>query len=139
MAGNFKIIHLGMGYPVGTVVPSHVFASNADAHLKIGSIRRTNEPSSISSVLDGAIPDNTKREEWLEIEIRKIEAARHNLQIQVSQQQDEIDELKAEVKKLESLNQGLQDKLGSNIDTMGIMQASGPVLQAPEEQSTIEG
>jgi hypothetical protein len=43
---NFRIVHAGMAFPVGSVVPRALFPK-PDAHLHIGSISETTEPVNV--------------------------------------------------------------------------------------------
>jgi hypothetical protein len=44
---NYLIKHLGMGFPVGSVVPASVFPGNLADHLAIGSIVSTTNPANV--------------------------------------------------------------------------------------------
>lgn len=43
---NFRIVHAGMAFPVGSVVPRELFPK-PDGHLHIGSIEETTEPVNV--------------------------------------------------------------------------------------------
>lgn len=43
---NLIVRHLGMGWPVGTVVPPEAFPNGHEGHLKIGAVAETDYPVS---------------------------------------------------------------------------------------------
>lgn len=51
---NFKIIHEGMHFPPGSVVPKEAFPLGASGHLHIGSIVKTRDPVNVE------LPDSLK-------------------------------------------------------------------------------
>lgn len=44
---NYVIKHLGMGFPMGSVVPASVFPGNIADHLAIGSVSATTNPVNV--------------------------------------------------------------------------------------------
>lgn len=79
MAKNVLIVHDGMGYPPGAVVPPAVFPGGYAGHLSLGAVRETDLPATHATDLPAVptTPDEAKAQNAvLRAKIAQVEAAR---------------------------------------------------------------
>ena len=44
---HYRVAHLGMGFPIGSVLPASAFPSGVEGHLHIGSLVETTDPVNV--------------------------------------------------------------------------------------------
>lgn len=141
MSKNYKVIHAGGTYPVGTVVPAAAFHSAKDIsdRLAIGSIRETHEPATVASILGQSKPEDVSKEEWLEIELRKVEGERHKMAAEIGIHKDQVNELQKQLATANATITKLQDQLVAHGDTMAMMTNGfdAPPPPVPESETDL--
>ena len=97
---NYKIVHNGMPWPAGSVIPAHAAPKRIDQHLELGSIVETEDPVNIE-VQDAKIKVPMSSEALTEKERLEIKQEFDKLTGKLAETRTELKTATATIKTLE--------------------------------------